>query len=53
MLFAFDLYKEFIDVEGVAVASMFSLEAPGAEGTEFDTPDANCFSGYGNASPGQ
>ena len=43
----------FIDVEGVAVASVFSLQAAGINGTELDAPEANCFSGYSDASLGE
>ena len=33
--------EDFIDVEGVAVAAMLSLESAGARGTKFDTPQAD------------
>ena len=52
-MLAFDLYKDLIDVEGFAVASMFSLEAPGVKFTELDAPGANRFSGYCDASLNQ
>ena len=43
MLFAVDSDKDFIDVEGVAVASVLSLESPGIFGSELDAPKAAGF----------
>jgi len=39
MLFTFDLHEDFINVEGVAVASVFSLQSPGIYSPEFDAPE--------------
>jgi hypothetical protein len=49
MLFAVDLDEDFIDVKGVSVTSMFSLQSPGIQRAELDTPKAGSFSGYGDA----
>jgi hypothetical protein len=38
MLLAIDLHEDFIDVEGIAIASVFALQSAGINGTEFDTP---------------
>jgi hypothetical protein len=38
-----------IDVEGIAVASMSPLQAPGIFGTKLDTPDADGFIADGDA----
>lgn len=43
MLLVVDLHEDFIDAEGVAVASVLSLRAAGVSGTAFDTPEANRF----------
>ena len=39
MLLAVDLHKDFITVEGVAVASVLSFQAPGIFGSKLDTPE--------------
>jgi len=36
MLFAIDFDKDFVDVEGITIAAMLSLQAAGINGTEFD-----------------
>ena len=46
MLLAVDFDEYFIDVEGIAIASVFSLQAAGINGAELDTPEADCFSGH-------
>ena len=40
MLLAVDLYEDFIDVEGVAVASVLSLQSPGVYSAELDAEPA-------------
>ena len=40
--------EDFIDVEGVSKSSVLSLQTAGIDGTESDSPQADCFSGYGN-----
>jgi hypothetical protein len=41
MLLAADLHKDFIDQEGVTIASMFFLHAADVQTTEFDAPKTN------------
>ena len=41
MLLAVDLQEYFIDVEGIAIAAMSSLETAGVQGTELDAPEAD------------
>ena len=53
MLFTIYLDEDFIDVEGVAIASVFSLQSPGVNGSKLDAPEADCFSGYGDAPFGE
>jgi hypothetical protein len=43
MLLTVNLYRNFIDVEGIAVASVFSFQATGINGSEFYAPQANRF----------
>ena len=50
VLLAIDFHKDFIDEESIAVASVFSLQSACVNGTKFDTPQADCFSGYSDAS---
>ncbi len=50
MLLAFDLHKDFIDVEGVTVTSVFSFQATCKNGTELDAPKAYRFSTDGDTS---
>jgi hypothetical protein len=42
-LLTIDLDEDFIDVERVAVASMFSFQSTGIYGTKLDTPETNRF----------
>ena len=42
--------EDFIDVEGVAVASVLSFQAASVNRTELDAPEADRFSTDGNAS---
>ena len=53
MLLAVDLDVDFIDIEGVAVTSILSLQSPRINGTELDAPQANRFSGDDDAPLGQ
>ena len=46
------LHKDLIDVEGITITSVLSLQATGINGAEFYTPEADCFSGYSDASLG-
>ena len=43
VLLAVNFDENFIDVERVAIASVFSLQAAGINGTEFDAPKTDCF----------
>ena len=45
--------KDFINVEGISVATVLPLQSPGVQGTEFDTPEADRLTGYNNASLGE
>jgi hypothetical protein len=38
LLLAIDLDEDFIDVEGVAISSMPSLQSPGVNCSEFNAP---------------
>jgi hypothetical protein len=38
MLLAIDLDEDFIDIEGIAIASVISLQAASIDGTELDAP---------------
>jgi hypothetical protein len=49
MLLAVDLHEYFINVEGIAVAPVLSLQAAGINGSELDTPETNRFSADGDA----
>ena len=50
MLLTIDLDEDFVNVEGVAVASVLSLQAAGINGTKFDTPKADRFAADSNTS---
>ena len=41
MLLTVDLYEYFIDVEGVAVASVLPFQSSGINGAELDAPEAD------------
>ena len=49
VLFAVYFYENFIDIEGVAVASVLSFQSACIDSTEFDAPQADCFAGYSDA----
>ena len=53
MLFAIDFDESFIDVEGVAVASVISLQSAGINGTKFYAPQTDCFPANSDASLGE
>ena len=53
MLLAVDLYEDFIEVESVAVSSVFSFQSAGINGAEFDAPKADGLSADGDASFGE
>ena len=50
MLLAIDLYKDFIDVERIAEASMLSFQAASIDCSEFDAPQTDSFTADGDAS---
>ena len=41
MLLAFDLHKDFIDEEGIALSSVLALQRSMVYSAEFDTPSSN------------
>ena len=41
MQLAIDLYKDFVDVEGIAIAPMCSPKSSSLQGTELYTPEAD------------
>jgi len=43
----------FIDIEGIAIASVTSLQSPGAQFPELDAPEANRFQSDDDASLSQ
>jgi hypothetical protein len=49
MLLAIYLYEDFIDVEGVAIASMLFLQSSGVDSSELDAPEPDGFVTDGNA----
>ena len=53
MLFAVDLHEDFIDMEGIAVASVFAFQPASINGTELDAPETDRFSGYSDVSLSQ
>ena len=40
--------ENLVDVVGVAVASVLSLQSPGVYSSEFDAPETDCFPGDDN-----
>jgi hypothetical protein len=50
MLLAVYFHEEFIDIEGIAVATMLTLQAAGINNSEFDTPNPDRFSADSDAS---
>ena len=53
MLLTFDLHEDLVDEEGIAVAPVFSFQASGEEGSEFDTPEPDGFPADNDASLSQ
>jgi hypothetical protein len=41
MLLPIDLHEDFINIEGIAVTMVLSLQPPSVKCTEFDTPKAD------------
>ena len=50
MLLTIDLYEDFVNVEGIAVASVFSFQPSSIYFTEFDSPKSNCLAADYDAS---
>ena len=50
MLFAIDPDKDFINVEGIAEASVLSLQSSGINSSKFDTPETDRFATDGDTS---
>jgi len=48
MLLAVDLYEDFIDIEIIAIASVFSLQSSGVYSVAFDAPEADRLAADGN-----
>ena len=42
--------EDFVDVEGVAVSSVLSLQSPCINGSELDAPETYCFSADSDSS---
>jgi hypothetical protein len=53
MLLAVDLDEDFIDVERVTIASVFSLQPTSINSPEFDTPETDCFTADSDSSFGK
>ena len=49
MLLAVDLYEYFINVEGVAITLVLTLQSPGIQCAEFDAPEADGLAGDSDA----
>ena len=49
MLSAVDLDEDFVDVKGVAVASVLSLQPTSVDGAKLDTPKLNRFAADNDA----
>jgi hypothetical protein len=41
VLLAVDLHEDFIDVEGITVASVFSFQPSSVQSTKLDAPEAD------------
>jgi len=50
VLFAIDPDKDFINVEGIAEASVLSLQSSGINSSKFDTPETDRFATDGDTS---
>ena len=53
MLLAVDLHEDFIDIEGITIAAMISLQATSIDSTELYSPQSDRFSSHDDASLGQ
>ncbi|MCP4950600.1 MAG: hypothetical protein GY922_01965 [Proteobacteria bacterium] len=53
MLFAVDLHEDFVDVEGIAVASVLALQSAGINRSEFYAPETYRLSSDSDASFGE
>jgi len=53
MLHAVYLHEDFVDVKGIAIATVSSPKSARINGSEFYTPEADCLSRYSDALPGQ
>jgi hypothetical protein len=47
---AVDLHEDFIDVEGIAIASVFPFQSSSVKGTELDTPESDRLAADSDAS---
>ena len=50
MLLAIDFDEDFVDVQSIAIASVFSLQPSCVQSSEFDTPKADRLAANGDAS---
>ena len=46
MLLAIDFDEDFIDVEGIAIASVFSFQSAHIDRAKLDAPETDGFAGY-------
>jgi hypothetical protein len=53
VLFAIDLHEDFSDVESITVAPVLSVQSATINGSELDTPQADCLSADSDAPFGQ
>ena len=53
MLLTVDLHEDFVNEEGIAVASVLTLQSPCVLGTELDAPQTNGLIADGDAALGQ
>lgn len=53
MLFAVDLHKDLVDIEGIAAATVVPLQPPSVLGTKLDAPETYRLSSDGDASFGE
>ncbi|MFT6958322.1 MAG: hypothetical protein ACJAYC_003339 [Halieaceae bacterium] len=50
MLLAIGLHKDFINVEGIAIASVLSFQSGRIDRAKLDAPETDCLSADGDAS---
>ena len=53
MLLAIDFHEDFIDVEGVTIASVLTLQTVSINGAKLDAPETNRLAGHSDASLGE